>query len=142
MKQNKILVANLSNVEKIAKLEEVSFQTPYTVGQITEMIEDSTYIVNVFEDILGYISAKIILDEIEICNLAVFSQNQGQGIGKNLVLDLIDTAKKRNCTKIHLEVRKSNEKAILLYEKCGFMKIGIRKNYYKTEDAILMIWEV
>ena len=41
-----------------------------------------------------------------------------------------------------LEVRSSNIAAITLYEKFGFEKVGIRKNYYthnnKTEDAILM----
>ena len=40
---------------------------------------------------------------------------------------------------VTLEVRKSNENAIALYEKCGFKKIGERKNFYSkpTEDALI-----
>jgi len=37
-----------------------------------------------------------------------------------------------------LEVRKSNIPAQKLYEKFGFKKCGLRKNYYENkEDAIL-----
>ena len=40
----------------------------------------------------------------------------------------------------HLEVRKSNQPAIGLYEKLGFTRDGLRKNYYENpiEDAVLM----
>ena len=38
-----------------------------------------------------------------------------------------------------LEVRRSNYVAIHLYEQCGFLSAGIRKNYYAdSEDAVLM----
>ena len=45
---------------------------------------------------------------------------------------------------INLEVRISNQKAIKLYEKCGFKIVAIRKNYYQDnhEDAYLMIKEM
>lgn len=40
-----------------------------------------------------------------------------------------------------LEVRVSNEVAISLYEKYGFIKKGLRKDYYQDnhEDAYLMV---
>lgn len=40
---------------------------------------------------------------------------------------------------ITLEVCESNKLAIKLYEKNGFKKCAIRKNYYGKEDAIMMI---
>ena len=46
-----------------------------------------------------------------------------------------------NSLDIYLETRVDNTAAINLYEKHGFRRISIRKNYYKTstgrEDAIV-----
>ncbi len=41
---------------------------------------------------------------------------------------------------ITLEVRQSNERAIALYRKRGFVKVGVRKDFYEkpTESADLM----
>ncbi len=43
---------------------------------------------------------------------------------------------------ITLEVSMLNKNAINLYEKLGFKKIAVRKNYYKDSDGILMLKEV
>ena len=46
------------------------------------------------------------------------------------------------CKKIFLEVRVSNNPAIELYNKTGFKRVSIRKNYYRLpdgrEDALVM----
>ena len=44
------------------------------------------------------------------------------------------------CRCLTLEVRESNAPAIALYEKCGFVFCGIRKDYYTDpkENALLM----
>ena len=44
-----------------------------------------------------------------------------------------------NLENITLEVRESNYSAINLYKKFGFNECATRKNYYGSEDAILMI---
>ena len=51
----------------------------------------------------------------------------------------LDGAKKRDCEFITLEVRESNSSAISLYEGAGFVKAGIRKNFYSNppENAVL-----
>ena len=43
---------------------------------------------------------------------------------------------------ITLEVSNKNENAILLYKKCGFKEVGIRKKYYIDSDAIVMKWGI
>lgn len=42
---------------------------------------------------------------------------------------------------IFLEVRESNAAAVALYEKCGFTKLSLRKNFYTdpNENAIVMM---
>ena len=53
---------------------------------------------------------------------------------------LVTDASKRGVTAITLEVRVSNQPAISLYERFGFLKEAVRKRYYTNpvEDALLM----
>ena len=53
---------------------------------------------------------------------------------------LMRTAAERGVERMTLEVRPSNLPARRLYERLGFVEIGIRKGYYQdnNEDAILM----
>ena len=49
-------------------------------------------------------------------------------------------ASEHGITRIVLEVRSSNVAAIRLYEKMGFVKLGVRRNFYQfpEEDADIM----
>ena len=93
---------------------------------------------------IGFLIARILEaeseSEVEIYNLAISPEQQNQGFGQVLMTDLINRCSKINITKIWLEVRKSNEKAIKFYERNAFVEIGKRKNFYTNpaEDAILM----
>ncbi len=55
-------------------------------------------------------------------------KEQGKGFGAEAIKLLIKKAKLRGISKIYLEVRPDNIKAIRAYLKCGFKKSGI-KNY-------------
>ena len=64
------------------------------------------------------------------------------GLGRELTARGIKEVVKGGARKMFLEVRRSNLKALSLYESFGFREIGIRKNYYQgsslTEDAVVM----
>lgn len=67
----------------------------------------------------------------------------GVGIGSTLMEELIQFAKQHSIIKnISLGVKASNIKAIILYEKYGFVKVGVHKNYFYVngsyDDEILM----
>ena len=91
------------------------------------------------KNLLGYIGANNICNEVYITNVAVNSKYRGKGYGKTLVNHLIKQSETERAFFITLEVRKTNENAIKLYEKCGFKLIGERKNFYSkpTEDALI-----
>ena len=76
-----------------------------------------------------------VLDEIEILTILTHPDFRGQGKAKALLEHLISYAKENNVTKIFLEVNIENQPAISLYEKMGFIKTGVRKNYYKMKDG-------
>jgi ribosomal-protein-alanine N-acetyltransferase len=91
-------------------------------------------------EITGYIGLYISFDEANITNVAVSPEYRQKGYGEALVTTDQKLAKEKNVKKMFLEVRVSNHPAISLYEKLGFEKIGIRKNFYEypREDAYIM----
>ena len=86
--------------------------------------------------ILGFINYYEIYDRLEIANFNVLDSYQDQGIGNKLIKKVMELSKDK--VNITLEVRRDNEKAIHIYEKYGFVKKAIRKNYYNGVDGILM----
>lgn len=70
--------------------------------------------------------------EYEIHTIGVDPEFQGQGIGRQLLSDLLDFASGGT---VFLEVRTDNEPAIALYESVGFVNIGLRKRYYRASGA-------
>jgi ribosomal-protein-alanine N-acetyltransferase len=75
-------------------------------------------------------------EESEILNLAVSPDFRRLGIGRALVISLLESL--RGPT--FLEVRASNPAAISLYKSLGFQEVGRRPGYYETppEAAIVM----
>ncbi len=65
------------------------------------------------------------------------------GIGSVQMTELIGFVKNRGTVRnISLGVRDRNPNAIKLYEKCGFVKVGVHKNFFNIDgnffDEILM----
>ena len=72
---------------------------------------------------------------------------RGNGIGKKLLIAAEEDMYLKAIRKIRLEVSAGNIPAIRLYEKSGFRKTAILKNYYKyqyfgTCDAFRMVKEL
>lgn len=90
--------------------------------------------------IAGYCGAWIVIDESHITNIAILPEYRGQKLGEALLRKMIEISISMGVVRMTLEVRVSNSVAISLYEKLGFQKGGIRKNYYtdNQEDAYVM----
>jgi len=70
--------------------------------------------------------------EYEVHTIGVDPAYQGQGIGRELLDRLLAIA---DGGTVFLEVRTDNEPAIGLYESAGFVKMGVRKRYYRISGA-------
>ena len=70
--------------------------------------------------------------EYEIHTIGVDPAFQGQGIGRQMLHRLFEYAAGAT---MFLEVRTDNDAAIALYESEGFVKIGVRKRYYRVSGA-------
>jgi GNAT superfamily N-acetyltransferase len=64
---------------------------------------------------------------VELVSLWVRPQARGLGVGQALVVAVIDWAKARNATSVHLWLTETNKHARMLYERCGFSPTGKRQ---------------
>jgi len=93
--------------------------------------------------VIGFAGIWILADEVHITNIAVRNPCQRRGIGELLLIATIDLSAELNASFLTLEVRASNLPAQRLYEKYGFVQVGLRRGYYtdNREDAVLMSTE-
>jgi ribosomal-protein-alanine N-acetyltransferase len=106
-------------------------------GRITQ---DCALLANIDRHLVGaLVFTNASPGEWEIENIVVDSALRRQGIGAALIRELAVRAKEKGAIRFHLEVRASNEPAIALYKKLGFVETTRRRGYYQNpeEDAIL-----
>lgn len=133
----------IAHIEEIAGLEKECFSSPWSQDGLKSELDNNFarfFVAFSGDKIAGYIGSHNVLGEVYITNVAVFPEFRRNGVGKALVEFLVDEMESENAEFVTLEVRKSNLNAISLYEKCGFEKVGERKNFFENprEDAILM----
>ena len=139
----KVREMTLDDLEQVMPIEQENFSVPWTETGFFSFLLRQDALFLVAEDqgqIVGYCGVIMVPDEGDITNVSVARERQGQGIVELLVKELIARAAEAGVIRLYLEVRKSNEKALRLYEKMGFVRDGIRKDYYEEprEDAVLM----
>jgi len=132
----------------ILAIEESCHAYPWTMGIFRDCIRVGYYCASMKHQnvIQAYGVMSIVAGEAHIFNVAVPVKLRGNGLGEVMMLHLLDQARHGDAKTVFLEVRPSNSVAINLYEKMGFIEVGIRKDYYpngdKREDAVIMAKEI
>lgn len=82
----------------------------------------------------------LMVDHGELCNLMVPPRFLGKRVGRLLLAQCLEVARQRQLTRVFLEVRHSNHRAIRFYRRNGFQVVSRRKNYYRDplDDAWVM----
>lgn len=135
------------DVEEIIDIERESFSTPWSATSFYSEIynRNSVNKVAVVDGkVCGYICVRCFEEECHLLNLAVHPAFRRRGIATLLLEGIVSQLKKRGCRFIFLEVRVSNLAARKMYEKFGFIPIGVRRRYYVNpeEDAIVMAKDI
>ena len=80
--------------------------------------------------------------EAHVLNLCVAGSVRGRGIGRRMLLLLLERSAQAGMQDVFLEVRPSNPHAIALYQSLGFVEVGRRRGYYQAEvgreDALVL----
>lgn len=133
-----------ADLAAVLALEERAHAFPWSQGNFTDAFAGGYYMVVMEEGgrVIGYGIVQVILDEGHLLNITVDPDLHGRGLGRTLLLHLLDHAAQKTAT-LFLEVRPSNRRAVALYHSAGFNEIGLRRNYYPAvgggrEDALLM----
>ena len=92
------------------------------------------------KQIIGFLQFSMNKSDCDIISIGVTQKFQKMGLGKLLVGYL----KNLNLKNIFVEVSATNINAIMFYYSLNFLKIGLRKNYYKKQksDAIILKLEI
>ncbi|NNE44396.1 MAG: ribosomal protein S18-alanine N-acetyltransferase [Gemmatimonadetes bacterium] len=135
---------DLEDIADVAALEAEVFPDAWSVDSFLAEIERKPEIGYPLvvrdedtDELIAYAVVWFIVDELHIGNIAVRPDLQGRGIAAQLMEHIIEEGRRRALSFATLEVRPSNAPAVALYDRFGFKKIAVRKNYYRDnqEDA-------
>ncbi len=143
MEDVKFRVASESDVVEIARIEKLSFKTPWSEEMISSEMKEpiSRFVVAITGNhVIGYYGYLHVMDELHILNIAVDPDYRRKGIGSALMKNLLGESKTLSARAITLEVRESNTAAVHLYERAGFQLAGVRPHYYTDKENALIYW--
>lgn len=134
----------LADLDRVLSIEQRVHGYPWTRGNFIDAL-NSGYLCQVYEaqqKLLGYAVLMVAVDEMHLLNIGIDSEFQRQGLGAQLLHQMLDTARAMQMQRVLLEVRRSNLAAQGLYRKAGFSELAVRHGYYAAadgrEDALVM----
>ena len=138
----------IEDIDRVVQIDQLSFNLPWTRSsfryEVAENKASRQWVAEVIDEgqpiVVGMLVCWIILDEAHVGTIAVHPDFRGKKIGEKLLFQAFSDFKHEEIRIVYLEVRRSNEAALALYHRFGFIEDGVRKRYYKdnNEDAILM----
>ena len=139
-------VTTTEGLDDVLALEEASFNNPTTRDWYeAELKRPEVCFIYVLrtpeEPVAAFCAFWLVVDQAHINNLAVRPELRRRGLGTQLLDALVAEAAHLGAIELTLEVRRSNEPALRLYERAGFERAGVRTNYYTNpiEDGLLLV---
>ena len=135
----------MADLDEVEAIEQAVYPHPWTRGNFVDSLAAgySAWTLRDGAALAGYFLVMPVLDEAHLLNVSVAAPRQGQGIGRYLLDKVCACARGLRAESVLLEVRPSNQRALAVYLRYGFVEIGRRKNYYpahegRREEAIVM----
>ena len=132
-------------LDDVLRIEKSAYAHPWTRGNFADSLKSGYQLLALMggDTLIGYLVAMEGVDEVHLLNITVAPEFQGQGFGV-LMLDALSVwARSRQALCLWLEVRESNARAMQVYERFGYRRVGERKHYYpaargQREHAVVM----
>ena len=132
------------DVDAVMIIEHQVYPFPWTEGIFRDCLRVGygCWIIERDGESHGYCVMMVGGGDAHVLNLCVKPESRGQGLGRIMLAHMMDKARRLAVETLLLEVRPSNRTAIQLYHAVGFNEIGLRKDYYPTqngrEDALIL----
>ena len=126
-----------SDLVRLVVIEDAAHISPWSDDVFKRCFEAGYFLWGLKENekLVGFVVYSLQIGECHILNICVHPDHQGQGLGHCLLVFALGAAKKDGAGIAYLEVRRSNAKALSLYKKMGFVRVGERKGYYPDENG-------
>jgi len=122
-----------SDLTGVLNIERRSFSIPWEEATFRGLMRRQSASLLVAEQagvLVGYAVMWYAADEAELGDLSVLPEARRRGLGRWILDRAMREAGRRGAKQIFLEVRESNTDARRLYEKAGFVDVGVRPSYY------------
>jgi len=139
--------AERADLLAVYRIEKAVFEQPWPYSAFEGFLEEPNFLVASVEDrVVGYVVADVTpnvgRDLGHIKDLAVSPDAQGNGIGRTLLQRAVVGLTVAGASRIKLEVRRSNERAISLYRAVGFEATRLLPRYYDDgESALIFVYD-
>ena len=122
-----------TSIEKINLLENEAFENFVNSSKINKSFISKVEGFSIMQRFyIGHIYANMVVDQADIVSFIIKDKYRRQGFGTILFSKFISTLKIKGIKEFFLEVSEKNIGAQKFYNRFGFIKIGCRQNYYKT----------
>lgn len=137
-----LLPLTLDDLEDVVALEARTYSTPWSEQVFRDELtaDNRSYLKAVDAEgrLVGYAGLMEVAEEAHVTTVVVDPDHRGGRVGTRLMLSLVTSAIGAGARSLTLEVRVSNAAAQSLYRRFGMAPVGVRKDYYLDEDALVM----
>lgn len=141
---------HISALDQVMAVENAVYEWPWNEGNIADSIKAGYQCLKLMggpDELIGYYIAMRGVDEVHLLNITVAPPYLGQGWARVMLDALALWARGQQAQWLWLEARAGNQRAIQVYERYGFRRVGQRKRYYpaadnQREDAIVMSYKL
>jgi [ribosomal protein S18]-alanine N-acetyltransferase len=131
-----------TDLPRVIAIERRAFPTPWSLAMfVLELSKSSGVCLAALHEgrLVGYLICSRYDTVWHVMNVAVDVDHRHKGVASALLSELY-TRVGDDGARFTLEVRRSNDVAIHLYEREGFRAAGLRRRYYQDngEDALVM----
>jgi ribosomal-protein-alanine N-acetyltransferase len=136
-------------LDGVLRIENSAYAHPWTRGNFADSLKSGYQMLALMggDTLIGYFVAMEGVQEVHLLNITVAPTFQGQGYGVLMLDALTLWARSRHAECLWLEVRVSNARAMQVYQRYGYVRVGERKNYYpakhgQREHAVVMSFKL
>ena len=133
-----------TDVAEVVAIERAAYQFPWSEGIFRDCLRVGYVcrVVTLGRQVIGYGVMSVGAGEAHILNLCISAVYRTRGLGRKLLVYLLERGAAAGMSEAFLEVRPSNAIAIELYTSLGFEQVGTRRGYYQAvggrEDAAVL----